>query len=199
MSGQKRPARRFGRVSGQHQPQRHGLRPAIAEAVERIAERVAWNSSLELVLPPAPKPVVLLCDVDELEVEREGADHGLLLGQPETANGLPESISRGTFTRLPCKQANAFFGIQQLRPVLLDHHPPEHVAEQPDVPSEPGVGDVGAHPHILPRKRKGAEAQRPRPLDQPAGSGVGSATIAAAGAARACPCERPRCPCASVP
>jgi len=69
--------------------------------VERVAERVAWNSSLELVLAPTPKPVVLLCDVDELEVEREGADHGLLLGQLETANGLAESIARGTFTRLP--------------------------------------------------------------------------------------------------
>ena len=76
-------------------------------------------------------------------------------------------------------QANALFGIKQLRPVLLDHHTAEHVAEKPDVPSQPGVGAVGA---------------------QPAGSGVGSATIAAAaGVARACPCERPRWPCASVP
>ena len=138
--------------------------------------------------------MVLLCDVDELEVEREGADHGLLLGQLETANGLAESIARGTFTRLPRKQANTFFGIQQLRPVLLDHHPAEHVAEKPDVPSEPGVGGVGAHAHILPRKSEGAAARSaaPRRLDQPAGSGVGSAAIAAAGAARACPCERPR-------
>jgi hypothetical protein len=101
MRGENRPARRFGGMSGQHEPEGHGFRPAIAEPVERVAEGVAWNSSLELVLAPTPQPVVLLCDVDELEVEREGADHGLLFVQLETANGLAESIARGTFTRLP--------------------------------------------------------------------------------------------------
>src|SRR5262249_2388005 len=146
----------FGRVSGEHEPERDGFQPAIAESVERVAERVAWSASLELVFAPTAKPVMLLGDVDELEVEREGTDHGLLFPKLESTDRLAEPIARGTLARLPREQANAFFGIEQLRAALLDHHAAEHVAEEPDVPPEPGVGGVGAHAHILPRKSEGA-------------------------------------------
>jgi hypothetical protein len=96
--------------------------------------------------------VVLLGDVDELEVQRERADDRGLLHRLEVANRLTERIARRTLSRLARQQANPLFGVEEIRPRLLDHDAAEYVPEESDVPPKPGVGAACAHAHILPRE-----------------------------------------------
>ena len=83
-----RTVRRVASVGmrGQHEPDGHVARAAlelvrrhVSQQLERALERVARGAAGVRVLPAPPDAVVLLRDVRELEVEREGAEHERLL------------------------------------------------------------------------------------------------------------------------
>ena len=85
---------------------------------------------------------MLLGEVRQLEVEREGAQDLRLLVEvefPDGARQLGPHLRVAGLARPPGDRGLLFAG-EQLLPLLLDHHAPEQVAEEADVPAERRVG-----------------------------------------------------------
>ncbi len=146
-----RAARRLGRVRGQHRPY---LEPCgrleqflvadtgVAQARDRVGERLSRDPPLVLVLPPPPQPVVLLGDVGELEEERERPQHRRLLLELEPTDRRLELGAIAGLAGDARQTADLLLQRQQLVAFLLDEHLPEHVAEQADVGAELRVGSA---------------------------------------------------------
>ena len=83
---------------------------------------------------------MLLGDVDELEEERERAQHRGLAFEAERGDRLAESASRAAGAGIARKRADPLLVVEQLLALLLDEHAPEQVAEQAHVGAERGVG-----------------------------------------------------------
>ena len=86
---------------------------------------------------------MLLGDVRELEVEREGAEDLRLLLEVEPADGagqLRPHLGVAGLARPPGDVADLLLARQQVLSLLLDHDAAEQVAEKADVPSERRVG-----------------------------------------------------------
>jgi len=88
------PACRLGRVRGQHELQRDPLlellRRDSLEPSERVVERLRRDALLQLVRAEPAHAMVLLGDVRELEVEREGAQHARLPVERQRLNSFLE-------------------------------------------------------------------------------------------------------------
>ena len=123
---------------GRHAARRHGL-----TAAARLSGCARLRLPLGVALPAAPHAVVLLGRVDELEVDREGADDAGLEGHVEAVDdpldlGFPRLGLRpvGVGAERPVQEPEALLDVQQLPPALLHQHPPEEVPEQADVTAE---------------------------------------------------------------
>jgi hypothetical protein len=143
VSEQDRPPRRLRRMGGEHQLD-VDVRQARAELVRRyvcqlregVVERLTRCDARLCVLAPPAKPVVLLCDVRELEVEAERAQHEGLPLRRESGDLRGDVVQRRSLPRLAREQANALDFGQQLRALLLDEHLSENRSEQTHVPPE---------------------------------------------------------------
>ena len=114
--------------------------------------------------------MVLLGRVDQLEVDREGPDDPGLGGHVEPLDDLVHlALALGGVAPLrvgaqgPVQQPQALLGREQLRAALLDQHPPEEVAEQPDVAAERLVTVVVAGRRGLDRRVQSSSSPRTRP------------------------------------
>ena len=96
--------------------------PGLAQARDRIGERLARHPALVLVLPPASQPVVLLGDVRELEEERERPQHRGLPLEVEAADRLLELRAIARLTRVAGEAADPLLQLEQLLALLLDEH-----------------------------------------------------------------------------
>src|SRR5262249_43307172 len=134
------PPRRLGRMRRQHELHRRvaSRLAEVAEALLGIGERLGWETPLALVLRPSPDAVVLLGDVRELEVDREGAQDERLLAQVETGDErdeLPHRLS-GTAAPGPRELARTLLELENTRPLLFDDDGAERVSEQPNIAPE---------------------------------------------------------------
>ena len=151
---QDRPRQRLGGVRRQHELDgdvRRGARdrvladPRGGEQAERLVQRLAQRPALALDLAPPAHPVVLLGDVREVEVDREGAqDDGLRLDR-ERRDGRGQLGRRAAVAAAaePGEPADPLLELEGLVALLLGEHAAERVAEQPHVRPEGGVDDVG--------------------------------------------------------
>ena len=109
----------LGRVRRQHELHRkpaHRLVEIRAfEPLDRLGERLARRPALVLVLAPPAEPMVLLGDVRELEVEREGAQDERLQLEREHGDGLAELGECGavTGTRVACELPDSLHELEQ--------------------------------------------------------------------------------------
>ena len=81
-----------------------------------------------------------------------GAQRKAFGGGDSRSDPPPRRYARRTLPRLPRQEANPLLGVEEIRPLLLDHDAAEYVPEESDVPPKPGVGAACAHAHILPRE-----------------------------------------------
>ena len=141
-------------MRGQHGPdlEPRRRRPQLVVAHACLPElpdgrrkRLARHPSLVLVLPPPSQPVVLLRDVRELEEEREGAQHGRLTVELESADRALELAAVARLARGARQSADALLQREQVLALLLDDHLPEHLAEQADVRPELRLGRHPLH------------------------------------------------------
>ena len=88
------------------------------------------------VLAAAPQPVVLLRDVRELEVEREGAQDLRLAIQVERADGVAKQLPWRAASGVAGERPDPLLVLEKLVTALLDEHAAEDSAEEPDVPAE---------------------------------------------------------------
>ncbi len=110
------------------------------EQREGLREGLARNPALRLVLASPPDAVMLLRDVDQLEEECEGPQHGGLSLVVESGDRLAELVARSSRTCLTCKRPDALLVIEEALSPLLDENAPEQIAEQPHVRAKSGVG-----------------------------------------------------------
>jgi hypothetical protein len=157
LRGEHRSTGCLGRVRGEHELERQapaGRREppsAHARSLQRgecVCQRFPRHALLVLVLPPAAKPVVLLGQVGELEVQRECAEYlGLTLERQRPDCRAERPAGRlgpgraSTSGELP----NAFLGLEEAAAALLDEDATEDVAEEANVPPQRSVGAWGAH------------------------------------------------------
>ena len=145
-----RAARRLGRMRGEDEldPSRAPAAwssassiPLRVELRERVGERLARHPSLGLVLAPAPDPVVLLGDVDELEEQRERPQHRALRARARAPRPRRASAPREPpRARVARERPDPLLVVEEVLALLLDEHAPEQVAEQAHVGAESGVG-----------------------------------------------------------
>ena len=84
---------------------------------------------------------MLLGDVDELEEEREGPQHGgLPLEARGAATASPSASRDPPRAGIARERADPLLVVEQVLSLLLDEHAPEQVAEQAHVGAERGVG-----------------------------------------------------------
>src|SRR5437763_15421667 len=74
------------------------------EPGEGVPERLLRRVAFVLVFPPPPQPVMLLGDVGEWEVEREGAKHQRLLLERELRDHLRKLPGISLFTVAPAER-----------------------------------------------------------------------------------------------
>ena len=145
--------------------------PRAAIAADRGGQALGLRPPLGLALgvarPAAAHAVVLLGRVDELEVDREGADDARLERDVEAVDDpLHLRLARVRVGALrvgaqrPVQQPEPLLDVQQLLPALLHQHPPEEVPEQADVAAEGLIAVVvaGGRGHAVvfsPRPRRG--------------------------------------------
>jgi hypothetical protein len=97
---------------------------------------------------PAPDAVLLLGDVRQLEVRREGTEDTGLPLEGERRHGGGQVLMRCARARRPGERADALDVVEELLPVLLYEDPAEEVAEEPDVAAKRGIGGlVGTNCH----------------------------------------------------
>ena len=147
-----RPARRLGGMGRDDELERDvssgsGERlvfdAGLTEAGEGVGERLARRPVPTGDVAATPDPVVLLGDVRELEVEREGAEDLRLLVEIQRRDRLRQLGPDVGVAGLACPAgdvADLLLARQQLHSLLLDHDAAEQVAEEADVPSERRVG-----------------------------------------------------------
>ena len=113
------------------------------QTADGVGQRLARRAVPARDVATAADAVMLLGDVGELEVEREGAEDLRLLLEVEPADGTRELGAHVGVARLagPAGDvADLLLARQEVFPLLLDHHAPEQVAEQADVSTEWRVG-----------------------------------------------------------
>ena len=108
----------------------------ICEPGERIAERLAQQSLLVCVRAMPADAMLLLGDVRELEVRREGAQDARLPLERQLADRRSQVVGRNSFACSPREPAHPLDVVQQRLVLLLDEDAPEDVAEQANVPPQ---------------------------------------------------------------
>ena len=146
MRGEDGAPRRLGRMRRQDELERDALLDLplahAVEQLERLGERLARDELLVRVLAPPAHAVVLLRDVRELEVEGERAQHARLPRHRKRLDRVVELVPARAAARGPRERADVLDVLEQPAALLLDEHPPEQVAEQPDVPPQRRVGST---------------------------------------------------------
>ena len=142
----------LGRMRGEDELERHvrgrGREGLVVDAgraqpADGVGQRLARRAVSTRDVAAPPDAVVLLGDVRELEVEREGAENLRLLLEVEPADGagqLGPHVGVAGLARPPGDVADLLLARQQILSLLLDHDAAEQVAEKADVPSERRVG-----------------------------------------------------------
>ena len=178
LRGEHGTPRRLGRVGRQHELEREpapggGQLPRAhvrpLQPRERLRERLPRDALLVLVLAPPPQPVVLLGEVRELEVHREGAQHLALPLQRQRRHGVGQPRARGCRAarpRAPRQLADALLVMEETLAALLDEHPAERLAEQADVATE---RRLRWKRHVCSLR----DSPRQRAAEAPTGSGAG--------------------------
>src|SRR5262249_39088490 len=104
------PARRLGRMRGEDELERDPLLDQLlrytTEPVARVRDRPPPDAALVRVLPWAPHAVMLLGDVREREVEREGAKHARLPFEGQFRDRVAKLVERGAPAGLARKCAD---------------------------------------------------------------------------------------------
>ena len=101
-----------------------------------MLERVARGASGVRVLAAATDAMVLLRDVRELEVEREGAEHERLLLRRDRPHRLADVGDDPALPRRAREQPHALDRLEEPLALLLDEDRAEGLAEQADVAPE---------------------------------------------------------------
>ena len=138
-------AGRLGRMRGQDELEREppccrrqpaSIDAAALELCKCLGQRLTGHALLRLVLPAPPKPVVLLGEVGELEVEREGAEHVGLAFERQRGDGGRKPLARDLAAGTARERSDALDVVEQLCAALLDEDATEHVSEESDVAPE---------------------------------------------------------------
>jgi hypothetical protein len=98
-----------------------------------------------LVLAAAAKPVVLLGEIRELEIDAERSQDERLAFQLEPGHALPQLLAArrsARRARIAREETDALLLVEQLLPFLLDEDAAEDVAQKTDVPAEWGVRGI---------------------------------------------------------
>ena len=188
-----RSTARLGRMRGQYGPDLE-LRyrcpqlivadSGLAQACDRIGERLARHPALVLVLAAAAQAMVLLGDVRELEEDRERAQHRGLLLEREGADGFLELRALARLARVTRETANLLLQHEQLLALLLDEDVSEHVAEQADIGAERRVGGTHSRATLL---------SPVKPLSTPVAVLVAAISLASGGGSSAMDFARAGC------
>ncbi len=124
-------------MRGQHELQRHARLELLGrnpvELRKRVGERLRRNALLALVLAPPADAMLLLGDVRQLEIEREGPQHARLPLDRQRGHTLDQLVVRRPGAGRARECPHALDVLEQRLVLLLDEHPPEQVAEQADV------------------------------------------------------------------
>ena len=108
----------------------------LFESRDRIGERLTRRTPLVLVLAATAQAMVLLGEVDELEVDAEGAQDECLPLDVEFGDRGPERPSSRRPTGRTCRareESYPLLELQDLLALLLDEYASEDVAEEADV------------------------------------------------------------------
>ena len=116
---------------------------------------------------PPPQTVVLLGEVGELEVEREGAEHVSLAFERQRGDGGRKPLVRDLAAGTARERSDALDVVEQPRAALLDEDATENVSKEADVAPERCVGAVAA-PSLS------ADPMQQRPAGEPGASGCGA-------------------------
>ena len=160
--------RGLGRVCGEHELERElprrafelrGLDGRLAQARDRLRERLARCPLLVLVLAAASEAVVLLGEIRELEVDAERAQHERLPFEVEPPDQPTQLLAlRGPARRprAPGEEADPLLLVEQVLALLLDEDPAQDVPEQTDVTPERRVRGVGGRASLAVRRAPAA-------------------------------------------
>ena len=82
---------------------------------------------------------MLLCDVDQLEVETERPQDVGLIDRRQHPHGVADGVGVAGFARIARTQPDPLLRLEQLVPFLLDEDLAQDVAEQANVAAERSV------------------------------------------------------------
>ena len=143
MGSERRAAGRLRGMCGEHELEgdipgsardRFRARAGVQDTVERGPKRLARDPTLLAVAPSPARPMMLLGDVGQLEVDGERPENARLVRPRQTPNlGDDVSLARHLLPRIARTKADALDRRQQLLALLLDDDLPEHPPEGADV------------------------------------------------------------------